>query len=361
MTLAAFYPISAEKPKDATIRLILGGSAESRIEATIGPLPMTLLLPIKGLGAGDHVLSAEVCSGGKTLTKNSQTISLADRLDARITTLKQTIRGWPEGAASTTTDRESARDQLRMLESLAGKTTLESDFPAEHILADLEIQIRAADRSQPFLGKDRSGQAWVTVVSKSGRRAATRVFIPKEAAKGEPLPIVVALHGAGEARTCSSRATVMARSSSVVASEAGCWSLREARAFVGAPVADVVDELAKLYPVDRGRVMLVGHSMGAGQAVAAAMSEPTRYAAVAALGGGGSVRPQPALRDLPFFVGIGSEDFGLKAAKNLADNLERAGAATVIFREYPGIEHLAIVQVALGDVFRFFDERAKPR
>ena len=132
-------------------------------------------------------------------------------------------------------------------------------------------------------------------------------------------------------------------------------------AFVGAPVADVVDELAKLYPVDRGRVMLVGHSMGAGQAVAAAMSEPTRYAAVAALGGGGSVRPQPALRDLPFFVGIGSEDFGLKAAKKLADNLERAGAATVIFREYPGIEHLAIVQVALGDVFRFFDERAKPR
>lgn len=132
-------------------------------------------------------------------------------------------------------------------------------------------------------------------------------------------------------------------------------------AFGTLPVAEIVDELARLYPIDQKRVMLVGHSMGAGQAVALASSEPARYAAVAALGGGGSVKSGPGLRDLPFFVGIGSEDFALKASTDLAATLQRAGVATVVLREYPNIEHLAIVQVALPDVFRFFDEKAKPK
>ncbi len=34
------------------------------------------------------------------------------------------------------------------------------------------------------------------------------------------------------------------------------------------------------------------------------------------------------------------------------------GVFSADFREYPEIEHLAIVQVALSDVFKFFDRTA---
>jgi pimeloyl-ACP methyl ester carboxylesterase len=361
VTLAAFYPIGAKMPEGARIRLSLGDSPGSRVEVPIGPLPMTLTLPIVGLEAGDHDLVAEVRSGELALMRASETISLADRLDDRLLALSKTVAGWPEDPESATADRESVRGQLRMLESLAAKIPLEADFPANRILVGLEEQAQAADRSEAYLGKDRPGQAWVTVVTGTGRRVATRLFVPEAAAKGDPLPIVVALHGAGGTENMFFE--TYGHGAIVERCRERGWLLVAPRstAFAGAPVSEVVDALAKIYPVDLARVMLVGHSMGAGQAVGAALREPARYAAVAALGGGGSFRTGAGLKALPFFVGIGSEDFALKGAKDLADDLNQAGVSTVIYREYPSIEHLAIVQVALPDIFRFFDERAKPR
>jgi len=250
---------------------------------------------------------------------------------------------------------------LRMLESLAAKVTLESDFPANRMLAELEAQTQAADQSNAYLGEDRPGQFWVTLPTRSGRKVAARVFVPEAAAQGDPLPIVVALHGAGGSENMFFES--YGHGAIVDRCRERGWLLVAPRstAFGGSPVAEIVEELAKLYPVDRQRVMVVGHSMGAGQAVSVASSDPDRYAAVAALGGGGSVKSGPGLKSLPFFVGIGSEDFAARASKDLADTLRRAGLTNVIFREYPGIEHLAIVQVALPDVFRFFDEAAKSK
>jgi predicted peptidase len=121
---------------------------------------------------------------------------------------------------------------------------------------------------------------------------------------------------------------------------------------------EIIDELARLYPVDRGRVYLIGHSMGAAHAAAMAGENAELYAGVAALGGGGRIRTLKELRALPFFIGIGAEDFALTGAKTLRKTLEQAGLKTLEYREYQGIEHLCVVQEALPDVFQFFD-RAK--
>lgn len=130
--------------------------------------------------------------------------------------------------------------------------------------------------------------------------------------------------------------------------------------FGNTPIHELIDDLAKIYPIDPKRVMLVGHSMGAAQAVAASQAAPSRFAAVAALGGGGAVRAVADLDKVPFFVGVGSDDFARDGAKKLAESLNRAKVANVDFREYTHVEHLAIVQVALPDVFRFFDQNIKP-
>jgi len=61
------------------------------------------------------------------------------------------------------------------------------------------------------------------------------------------------------------------------------------------------------------------------------------------------------MKKLPFFIGCGTEDFAIRGAKSTAKSLMEAGVETVEFRDYPDIEHIAIVQVALPDVFQWYD------
>ncbi len=227
--VASFYAIEARKPEDATARLVLGGgSTPSRAEVLVGPLPMTVSLPLKGLSAGDHALIAEIRAGDRTLARSSQTISLADRLADRLGALRKTIDGWPTDLASASMDRESARGQLRILESLAAKMTPESDLPADRILAGLEAQAIAVDRSLPYLGKHRAGQAWVTIVTRTGRRVAAESSCPSPPPGENPCRWWSRSTAPAAARTCSSRATAMARSFTDAASAAGSWSPRAA-------------------------------------------------------------------------------------------------------------------------------------
>jgi alpha-beta hydrolase superfamily lysophospholipase len=68
------------------------------------------------------------------------------------------------------------------------------------------------------------------------------------------------------------------------------------------------------------------------------------------------VRKSDNLKTLPFLVGVGAEDFAVRSARGLRDGLQRAEVARVEYKEYPAIEHLLIVQVALKEVFAFFDQ-----
>jgi alpha-beta hydrolase superfamily lysophospholipase len=84
-----------------------------------------------------------------------------------------------------------------------------------------------------------------------------------------------------------------------------------------------------------------------------------RFAAAAALGGGGTVRDAKAFAELPFFVGVGTKDFALGQSRALNKALTAGGAKRVTFKEYEGIEHMVIVREALPDVFAVFDRVAK--
>jgi acetyl esterase/lipase len=95
-------------------------------------------------------------------------------------------------------------------------------------------------------------------------------------------------------------------------------------------------------------------------AIDAARHSPLRYRAIAALGGGGSVPKAIDFGTTRFFVGVGSRDFARNAALGLARDLTAVTTA-VTLTEYPGVEHLAIVQLALPDVFTAFDAALAPR
>lgn len=358
--LSEFYPSHADAPPGALIRLSLIGpdsASTTLLETLVDTLPRKITIPLKPASArdGDWTLRAEILVEGKVLSNVEQTLSIVDGLDNRLSDLKAAIAAWPAG--SETTDRASARSLLELLTTFKQGKTLETDYPLAAILREAEAIAKTVKEGGVYHGPKHSGQHWMTVVTESGRQSSVRVMVPGDLGNGRSRPLVIAMHGAGGSENlffdgyghggivplCTERGWLL------VAPRAG---------FVSTPTPDLVDALAKLYPIDPSKVMLVGHSMGAAMSVAAAEKSPSRFAAVAALGGGGRISPMPAetLKKLPFFIGVGTKDFALRGSRALRDTLQRVGVEHISYKEYPEIEHLVIVQVALRDVFKFFQE-----
>jgi pimeloyl-ACP methyl ester carboxylesterase len=168
--------------------------------------------------------------------------------------------------------------------------------------------------------------------------------------------VVVALHGMGGSENLFFEGYGAGRI--VTECRTRGWLLVSPRSGFGLggtpPILDLLEQLAKIYPLDPKRVFVVGHSMGAMQAVELVQKHPGKFAAVAALGGGGTVRDAKAFADLPVFVGVGAKDaLALAGAREL--NKALASAKKLTFKEYPHVEHMVIVREALPDVFEMFD------
>jgi predicted esterase len=339
-------------PDTVLIRVMLftadGKTAVAAKAVALTALPTSIPLVTDTLPEGDYTLRTEVLVGDKLLATYGASISLVARLRERLERLSALPARWSLDLA--TLDSLNA-----LLRSLAGGFAPETNYPAARLLAEADELNKAVTAGIRFYSPQRTGQFWLSIPTGAVSTLA-RLFVPDAAKNGKPLPLVVALHGAGGSENLFFEAYgygMIAR----LAQERG-WLVVAPRAgwlFDGPPpVPAMIDELAKIYPVDKQRIYLVGHSMGAMQAVTLAQESPGRYAAIAVLGAGGSVTKPAAFRDLPVFIGCGREDFLLGGAKGLAASLKKAVATRVTYKEYPGVEHLLIVQEALPEVFKFF-------
>ena len=355
-TVGQMYP-AGESPKDARLRLTLllnGKVIGKAFESPISSVSMTGKLPLKKPADGDYTLRAEILSGTQTLATTDQTLSIVGKLGARMQALKQSV----DNLSGTTTDVESFRSLVKLLASLADKQSLETNYPTAKLLAESEAASTAIKAGKKFYGQKKIGQFWLNLAI-TDATAPVRLLAPASAAKGQPLPLVIAMHGAGG----SENLFFDGYGRGVIASlcEKRGWLLvapRGSSGFTPARAAEIIEAVAELYPVNRKQVFVVGHSMGASQAVASVQATPERFAALAALGGGGNVRKDAKIQSIPFFIGIGTEDFALGNARKLETGLKSAEVKTVKMHEYADIEHLVIVQVALPEVFSFFDQIA---
>lgn len=344
VTVATFYKVEPA-PEKATLRLgLLSGGKVVAVAPGIDltKLPAEAVLTWKKLPEGDLTLRAEALVGTKVIALGDQTVAAGANLADRVAALKKLDRG-------DSLDSASRHHVAGLVADLAAGRTLEADYPGHRLLTEAE----AKDR--PFYTAKRTGQFWLALPGVAG--SPVRVEVPEATRNGKPLPVVVALHGAGGSENLFFDGYgdgAVAK----LASKRG-WLVVAPRSpllsFTGPDVPAILDALAKVYPIDAKRVFLVGHSMGAMQAVAAAGRSPGRYAAVAALGGGGNVKASDGLKTVPFLVGVGEKDFARRQAAALAASLKKAGVAKVTYREYADVEHLTIVQLALPDVFAFFD------
>ncbi|MBB6051111.1 alpha/beta fold hydrolase [Armatimonas rosea] len=333
LTLASLYETSEKAPEAVTFTVgptgVVSIRSSSVVVQSLKALPQTLTYPLDNYrgGEGEPSLSVEVDAGAdprRSIGSRLLNLALVKDLGVRLAALESS--------------KEPSVVHLRgTLKKLAAGEALETDFPGLKLLRDAE----AAAKSAPLWGKKRPGQFWLTLA-----KAPVRLLAPKAVASGKPLPLVIALHGAGGSENMFFD-TYGAGKLVRLCEERG-WLLLTLRNGAGlGQLPELLAELGTLYPYDPKRVFLTGHSMGAAMAVQAAQANPKLFAAVAVLGGGGAVRSDPGTLP-PFLVGAGEADFGKPMAQSLAKALK------IECKVYPHCEHLTVVQDALGDVIAFF-------
>jgi len=173
------------------------------------------------------------------------------------------------------------------------------------------------------------------------------------------MPVLLAFHGAGGSENMFFE-TYGAGRLVRLGAERGWLVVAPRLGLLGLSMdcRQMLDVLAEHFPVDRERVFLVGHSMGAVQVVNQVSKVPESVTAAVALGGGMSVANADAAKSVPWLVAAGERDFGRRGGQALARGLEAVGA-DVRWLEVPNVEHMVVVQAALDDVFSFLDEASR--
>lgn len=365
LTLKPFYKVEGDLPQGARLRLRVGVHPLKNwlftMEIPITDVPLDHPLRLRELNQAeqDYVLQGEIVVDKEVITGATQILSLVQNLERRVAAVKKKVEAFP--TSSTTTDRETARELTRILGLLANKRSLETNYPAACMLAEAEQLLEAIGAGKEFYGGGKTGQFRLKLATPYGA-TAIRLLVPDKGPANQPRPLVLALHGAGGSENLFFEA--YGKGKAVRLCEERNWLLAAPRSPLlsfDLPLTDLVDELSRLHAVDPHQVFVVGHSMGAGQALQAVQRAPKRFAAVAALGGGGRLTGKGDLKNLSFFIGIGTQDFALRSAQAISKQLKKVETRRVVFREYADAEHLVIVQQSLPDVFAFFDEVARDK
>jgi predicted esterase len=341
--LRADYDCAAKPPENALLRLRIGDRAR---DFAIGTLPLAGELGLAGLGPGDHLLTVEIIAGERALLARTQLLSLASDLDVRL----ERLRAAADALEPTTTERATLRALARQCAALTRRRSPETDVPGAALLAEAEALLDTIPANAQVYDHRRAGD-WRLHVVAGTDIVPLRLLVPPGLAAQAPRPLLIALHGAGGSENMFFEG--YGNGAIVEAARTRGWLLVAPRNG-GGDLGALIDALAARYPIDRARVSVIGHSMGGAQAVAAVARAPEQFAAAAVLGGGGTVR-RADLSRVRFFVGAGEHDFGRRGAERLRDDL-RDRAATVRWELYPEVEHLAVVQAALADVFTWLDE-----
>jgi predicted esterase len=302
--------------------------------------------------SADVELTLTLSRGKMELDRFVHRIAVIPELDARLETLRAETTESENGAAldwRQLTRREGAK-RLRRLRQ--GKTP-ENEPRA---LAELEhLESLASHPKGASLGP---GDYHLALPRDRGRDQL-RIAIPEKA--GAAPPLLLLAHGAGGSENMFFDAYGRGRYVSEGLAR-GAIVVAPRSPLIGALDLDgFLERLAQIQPFDRRRVFLVGHSMGAGRLLGAALRTDAPVAALAAIAGG---RPSPkpeTLAGIPLFLGTASRDFGRAGVESLGKQMLAVEGARVELKVLEDCEHLLVVQDLSAEVFRFLEGQGLPK
>ncbi|MEM7457594.1 MAG: hypothetical protein AAF456_24910 [Planctomycetota bacterium] len=287
----------------------------------------------------------------------SRTISIIHRLNERLDELEDALAAVEEAGAERSATL-TARGYVRLVQRLQRGAPAEADFSSSRYIELAETIVSSLNENKDnWLGDLPSGEYRLKLVNDEGT-ATVRLNVPHYE-PSQKLPVLFALHGAGGSENfffdgygdgkvvdlCNQRNWIIV-------------SPRLTFDGTGIDIDGILEELGKLFPVDTDRVMLAGHSMGAMNILAQVNSTETPYVAAALMGGGFAIPESDRTASVPMFIATGQYDFAASGCRALVDALNEHGYENE-FKEYPFVEHMTIVQVALNDAFKFFDEKIR--
>ncbi len=352
VALRTFYTVKTEVPENSFMELRLGIAKPTRPHHVKLPLTITFLVPPSDSVRDESITVTLKLDDQPAATPRTLTVTQWPDGKQRLTALQQAASTIP---ATPTLEQATLANHTELLSQLAQNTPMETDYPVPQLIAESEAF--AKQPLTPYFTPANPGQYWITVPTGKNQLTTCRVLVPAGLKKDHPVPVVVAMHGAGGSENLFFEG--YGAGHIVRECEKRGWLLVAPRSgLLGAPpIAAIVEKLAERYPLDPKRMFLVGHSMGAGQAVEVVQQNPGKFKAVALLGGAGRIRKPEAFVEIPAFIGVGTKDqLAFTGAKSLSKALTTAGAKNVTYNEYPDIEHMVIVREALPDVFAVWDQ-----
>ena len=363
--LTPFYPTGIKPAPQAIANLKLTratGEILAETQFSINQLVQGASWNIERMPEGDHILAAVIRNDNSAFALPPITISRITGLNSRLQQLKDAAVTLKAAALSTTaqagdgTVAATLRDETRLIENVIAGLPQEADFPLLYRIKSCEALL--ANHSKPAGFSNQSSVAnevWLTL-AKGIRSVPTRIYLPKNT--NDPAPVLFVFHGAGGSENMFFETYGAGR----VVDEAARrnWIVISPRQGLFGLTLDtnqMLDALEAFVPVDRKRIMLLGHSMGASQVIKQVRKNPAVPIAAIALGGGGRLPSSDAKRSqqVAWYVGAGDQDFGLAAAQQLNQSLAASEVKTR-FKVYANVEHLVVVQAAIDDAFEFLDE-----
>jgi pimeloyl-ACP methyl ester carboxylesterase len=246
-----------------------------------------------------------------------------------------------------------------LLRNVAGGSTRDLVLDPVAVASEIRLGIAALREERDPYAR-RPGHLWRTL-RVGNVRVPMRLYVPDAVRRNRPMPVVVALHGMGadenvfpEAYGAGEIVRQADRHGFILVSPA-TGPFMASRRSLGL----LLDVLKLHLPVDESRVFLVGHSMGAMSAVAMAQSVPERLAAVAAIAGGGRIRPERSMAPTLFVAG---EIDSIVPAARVRAAFDKATAAgyPVEYRLARDHGHTLIVGDRLPDVIAWLLARQRP-
>lgn len=196
----------------------------------------------------------------------------------------------------------------------------------------------------------------------SGLVMPYRLFVPKAAARPDKLPLVVWLHGGSAVGTDNSsqissggnevgsrlwiRPDLQAKHPAFVVAPQSppdqLWGVAASAKLTpyGQLVIDLIDALAREFPIDRDRVYLVGQSRGGIGVWDLVTKRADVFAAAVPLCATGDPKKVAAAKDVKVWVFHGFKDVGMPVAnaRDMVAALKAAGGV-VKYTEYPDLSH----------------------
>lgn len=247
---------------------------------------------------------------------------------------------------SALTTCRARNELLKSTPSEASTTEFLSD--PNLLAADVEKEIQSLEAGKNPYDR-RKGDYWRVMVRGSSR-IPMRVYVPESLDLTKPVPVVVALHGAGGDENMFMDAYGLGkvkreadRKGFIVVSPATFYMLTRSE-----NLSALIEEISACYPIDPKRVYVLGHSMGGGATAKLASEKSDLITAASCIAGfrgfsGKTVCPTLILSaELDAIVPKDAIEQGAKQAIN--DGLP------VEYHAVPSYGHTMVVEAKLPDV-----------